>query len=128
MRRLRCKGEEDKGSHEDGSRIDPRGEVVINGVKEVEEGLASIDPSSTSISKRGRVSEDAGEGSMTRPTRYRQLLLSDGFGVLGQRKLLSSSVLVVGAGGIRSNLLLFLAASGMECIMVVDHDNVEVKG
>ena len=34
--RLRCKGKEDKGNHEDGSRIDMRGEVVINGVKGVE--------------------------------------------------------------------------------------------
>lgn len=32
----------------------------------------------------------------------RQLLLNDGFGVQGQRKLLSSSVLVIGAGGIGS--------------------------
>lgn len=32
----------------------------------------------------------------------RQLLLNDGFGVEGQRKLLSSSVLVIGAGGIGS--------------------------
>lgn len=32
----------------------------------------------------------------------RQLLLNDGFGVKGQRKLLSSSVLVIGAGGIGS--------------------------
>jgi hypothetical protein len=36
-------------------------------------------------------------------SRYsRQLLLQDGFGVEGQRKLLSSSVLVIGAGGIGS--------------------------
>jgi hypothetical protein len=33
----------------------------------------------------------------------RQLLLNDGFGVEGQRKLLSSSVLVIGAGGIGSS-------------------------
>ena len=48
-------------------------------------------------------------------------------GVLGQRKLLSSSVLVIGAGGIRSILLLFLAASGVRRIMVVDHDDAEVS-
>ena len=50
----------------------------------------------------------------------------DGFGVLGQHKLLSSLVLVVGAGGIVSNLLLFLAASGMGRITVGAHNNVEV--
>ena len=32
VRRLRCKGKEDEGHHKDGSRIDPRGNVVINGV------------------------------------------------------------------------------------------------
>ena len=58
---------------------------------------------------------------------YRQLLLLDGFGVLGQRKLLSSSVLVVGAGGIGSTLLLFLAACGVGRITVVDHNDVEVS-
>ena len=56
-------------------------------------------------------------------SRYpRQLLLLDGFGVLGQRKLLSSSVLVVGAGGIGSNRLLFLATISVGCITVVYHD------
>ena len=49
VHRLRCKGEMDKGSHEDGSRIDKRGEVVINRVEGVEEGLAKIDLSLTSI-------------------------------------------------------------------------------
>ena len=45
---------------------------------------------------------------------------------MGQHKILSSSVLVVGAGGIGSTLLLLLAASGVVRITVVDHDNFEV--
>ena len=44
-----------------------------------------------------------------------------------QRNLLSSSVLVVGAGGIGSILLLLLAARGMVCITVVDHDDIKVS-
>ena len=47
--RLRCKGEEDNGRHKDGLRIDLRGDVVINGVEGFEEGVAPIEPSSTSI-------------------------------------------------------------------------------
>ena len=43
-----------------------------------------------------------------------------------QRKLLSLSVLVVRAGSISPTLLLFLAASGVGRIAVVDHDNLEV--
>ena len=58
---------------------------------------------------------------------YRQILLSDGFGVLGQSKLLSSFFLVVGAGGIGSTLFLLLAASGMGRITVVSHNDVKVS-
>ena len=61
-------------------------------------------------------------------SRYsRQLLLSDGFGVIGQKKLLSSSILVIGAGGIGSSVLLYLAASGIGHITIVDYDNVEMS-
>ena len=49
VHRIRCKGEYYKGSHENGSRIDPRGDIVINGVKVVEEEVALINLSSTSI-------------------------------------------------------------------------------
>ena len=51
--RLRCKGEEDEGRHEDGSMIDPKGDVFINGVEVVEKGVAPIDPSSTLILEGG---------------------------------------------------------------------------
>ena len=70
MRRLRCKGEKEEGHHEDGYRIYLRGDVVINGVEGFEEGVAPIDPYSTSISKGGGLSEDSGEGSTTELTRY----------------------------------------------------------
>ena len=50
---LRCKGEEDKRRHEDGLRIDSIGEVFIKGVEGVEEGVAPIDPTLTSISEGG---------------------------------------------------------------------------
>ena len=61
-------------------------------------------------------------------SRYsRQLLLSDGFGVTGQKQLLSSSILVIGAGGIGSSVLLYLAASGIGHITIVDYDNVEMS-
>jgi hypothetical protein len=55
----------------------------------------------------------------------RHLLLSEGFGVTGQLKLLESSVLVVGAGGIGSTVLLYLAAAGVGTIGVMDFDCVE---
>ena len=57
----------------------------------------------------------------------RQLLLHQGFGVEGQSKLLKSSVLVVGAGGIGSTVILYLAASGIGNLSVVDFDEVDVS-
>ena len=63
------KGKEDEGRHKDWSRIYPWGDVVINRVKWVEEGVAPIDPYSTSISKGVCVSEYDGEGSVTGTTR-----------------------------------------------------------
>lgn len=66
--------------------------------------------------------------TMDQVVRYsRQLLLQDGFGVQGQCKLLSSSVLVVGAGGIGSTVLMYLAASGIGHISVVDFDEVDIS-
>ena len=56
-----------------------------------------------------------------------QLLFSDRLGLLGQRKLLSSLVLVVGSGDIRSTLLPFLDASDVGCITVVNHNDAEVR-
>ena len=40
---LRCKGKEDERRNKDGIRIDLRGDIVINGVEVVEEGVAPID-------------------------------------------------------------------------------------
>jgi adenylyltransferase and sulfurtransferase len=57
----------------------------------------------------------------------RQLLLTDGFGVTGQVRLQQSSVLVVGAGGIGSTVLLYLAGAGVGRMGVMDFDVVEVS-
>ena len=54
----------------------------------------------------------------------RHLTLTD-FGVEAQIKLKQSSVLVVGAGGLGSPLLTYLAAAGVGCIGIVDFDIVE---
>lgn len=57
----------------------------------------------------------------------RQLLISGGFGVQGQLKLLQSRVLVIGAGGIGSAVLLYLAASGIGRMTIVDFDEVDIS-
>eukprot|EP00980_Cylindrotheca_fusiformis_P018844 scaffold6278_cov105-Cylindrotheca_fusiformis.AAC.3 len=57
----------------------------------------------------------------------RQLLMSNGFGVEGQLKLLQSSVLIVGAGGIGSTVILYLASSGVGKMTIVDFDEIDVS-
>ncbi|EGF84382.1 hypothetical protein BATDEDRAFT_8411 [Batrachochytrium dendrobatidis JAM81] len=54
----------------------------------------------------------------------RQLLLRD-IGVQGQEKLCNSSVLIIGAGGIGSPAILYLAAAGVGNLGIVDYDFVE---
>ena len=58
-------------------------------------------------------------------SRYsRHLVLSD-VGMAGQKKLKDASVLVIGAGGLGSPCLLYLAAAGVGHIGVVDADVVD---
>lgn len=57
--------------------------------------------------------------------RYSRHLVLPEVGEEGQRKLLDSSVLCIGAGGLGSPALLYLAAAGVGTIGIVDSDRVE---
>ena len=57
--------------------------------------------------------------------RYSRHLIMPEVGMTGQRKLKEGSVLCVGAGGLGSPLLLYLAAAGVGHIGVVDFDVVD---
>lgn len=56
--------------------------------------------------------------------RYGRQMLLPTIAASGQRNLLNSKVLVIGAGGIGSSAALYLAAAGVP-ITVLDHDLVE---
>jgi len=59
--------------------------------------------------------------------RYARHILLDGVGGVGQRKLLESRVLVIGAGGLGSPVLMYLAAAGVGTLGVVDDDVVDLS-
>ncbi len=56
----------------------------------------------------------------------RQIVLKD-IGVLGQKKILSSKVLIIGAGGLGSPVAEFLSRAGIGLIGVVDDDKVSLS-
>ena len=58
--------------------------------------------------------------------RYARHLILPQVGELGQKKIKSSSVLVVGAGGIGSPVLLYLAEAGIGKIGIIDDDKVDL--
>ena len=59
--------------------------------------------------------------------RYSRQIILKKIGVTGQKKLLKSSVLIVGAGGLGSPIAIYLAALGIGKIGIVDRDNVEIS-
>jgi adenylyltransferase/sulfurtransferase len=59
--------------------------------------------------------------------RYARHLLLPGVGSAGQRKLMEAKVLVVGAGGLGSPVLLYLAAAGVGTLGIIDFDVVELS-
>ncbi|OIR09043.1 putative adenylyltransferase/sulfurtransferase MoeZ [mine drainage metagenome] len=58
--------------------------------------------------------------------RYARHIILPEIGGVGQARLLRSRVLVVGAGGLGSPLILYLAAAGVGTIGVVDDDRVDL--
>lgn len=58
--------------------------------------------------------------------RYARHIILPEIGGIGQERLLKARVLVVGAGGLGSPLLLYLAAAGIGTLGVIDYDRVDL--
>jgi molybdopterin/thiamine biosynthesis adenylyltransferase len=58
--------------------------------------------------------------------RYSRQILLPQIGIEGQQKLLASRVLIIGMGGLGSPVAMYLAASGVGHLTLVDHDTVEL--
>lgn len=68
--------------------------------------------------------KDLNDGELLRYSR--QIMLPQ-IGIEGQQKILSSKVILFGAGGLGSPIAMFLAASGVGEITIVDPDTVDLS-
>jgi adenylyltransferase/sulfurtransferase len=65
--------------------------------------------------------------SLEQRERYRRHIIFNEIGEAGQKKLLSSSALIIGAGGLGSPAALYLTACGVGRIGLVDSDSLDLS-
>jgi sulfur-carrier protein adenylyltransferase/sulfurtransferase len=90
-----------------------------NSMKEFRDVSASPKPSLPPLV------EPAGELSREEVGRYSRHLIIPDLGVDGQKRLRNAKVLVIGAGGLGSPALLYLAAAGVGTLGIVEFDEVD---
>ncbi|MCO4274952.1 molybdopterin-synthase adenylyltransferase MoeB [Pseudarthrobacter sp. HLT3-5] len=71
--------------------------------------------------------EPAGELTLAEVERYSRHLIIPEIGAVGQRRLKNAKVLVIGAGGLGSPALLYLAAAGVGTLGIIDDDAVDLS-
>lgn len=59
--------------------------------------------------------------------RYNRQILIDELGIEGQERLKKSKLLIAGAGGLGSPILLYLAAAGVGTLRIIDNDKVSLS-
>jgi len=59
--------------------------------------------------------------------RYSRQIVLKNIGILGQKKILSSKVLIVGAGGLGSPVAEFLSRAGIGILGIIDNDKVNLS-
>lgn len=69
--------------------------------------------------------DEVSEFSSALKVRYARHVVIPGIGLTGQKRLANAKVLCIGAGGLGSPVLLYLAAAGVGTLGIVDHDLVD---
>ncbi|CAB1096216.1 unnamed protein product [Ectocarpus sp. CCAP 1310/34] len=111
----------------------PSGSTVQPNTTHVESSSSVGSTSCCSNNKNGvgnEVSrESLGKAGMTAAeiARYSRHLLVPAVGVEGQRNLLDKTCLVIGAGGLASAVLPYLAGAGVGHIKIIDFDKIETS-
>ncbi|MFF0816490.1 adenylyltransferase/sulfurtransferase MoeZ [Rhodococcus sp. NPDC003318] len=85
-------------------------------------------PAPTSAASTGALPplvEPAAELTREEVARYSRHLIIPNIGITGQKRIKNARVLVIGAGGLGSPTLLYLAAAGVGTIGIVEFDDVE---
>ena len=82
---------------------------------------------STSTSPPPPLVQPGGPLSVAEKERYSRHIMLPPIGTLGQQRISNSRVLVIGAGGLGSPILLYLAAAGIGTIGIIDDDTVEIS-
>ena len=59
--------------------------------------------------------------------RYSKQIILKKFGIIGQKKIMSSKVLIIGMGGLGCPLALYLSGLGIGKIGIVDNDKIELS-
>ena len=71
--------------------------------------------------------EPAADLTAAEVERYSRHLIIPEIGAIGQRRLKNAKVLVIGAGGLGSPALLYLAAAGVGTLGIIDDDDVDLS-